>query len=130
VVINSTISPPLPLRPGVPQGSVLGPILFTVYITGLREIIVKHHFDFALYADDVQMFQSVNPQNLANLVQRAEDCIKELKLWFTSMKLTLNAAKTETILIGMPRALRKCQYPGLVIDGNLVAAKNKVLTSV
>ena len=52
--------------------------------------------------------------------------MQELKSWFTSLKLTLNAAKTETMLIGASRSLGKCHFPGLVIDGCLVKAKTKV----
>jgi hypothetical protein len=52
--------------------------------------------------------------------------MRELKSWFTSLKLTLNASKTETMLIGTSRALGKCHFPGLVIDGCLVEAKTKV----
>jgi len=125
-VAGSTLSSPLPLRQGVPQGSVLGSILFTIYIGGIREIITKYKFDYMIYADDVQLFQSFFPQDLVTVVQQAEVCMQELKSWFTSLKLTLNAAKTETMLIGASRSLGKCHFPGLVIDGCLVKSKAKV----
>ena len=60
------------------------------------------------------------------MVQQAQDCLNELKTWFTSLKLTLNARKTETILFGTSRALRHCQFSGLIIDGCTVLPSKKV----
>jgi hypothetical protein len=126
VVIGNTISPKRVIKQGVPQGSVLGPILFIIYLTGIREIILRHNFHYVVYADDVQLFQHATPTTLGTVIKQAEDCLTDLKTWFTSLKLTLNAGKTETILIGTSRALMKSQFLGLSVGGCHVTPSSKV----
>ena len=95
VQIESGTSEPVTLKYGVPQGSVLGPILFTMYTTPLGIIIRNHSLDFHLYANDTQLNISFKP---GGSVSR-QTCIKDIKTWMTNNLLKLNDDKTKLIII-------------------------------
>ena len=96
VAIENQFSKSIPVRFGVPQGSVLGPILFTMYTTPLCDIILDCGFDFHIYADDIQIYLPLNKQNTS--LELLEDCLERIKLWMAANKLKLNESKTEVIL--------------------------------
>ena len=125
VNVNSTSSLHEKVKYGVPQGSVLGPILFTLYMLPLGEIIRKHSIHFHCYADDTQLYLSMKPDEtdqLANL----QACLKDIKSWMTSNYLLLNSDKTEVIVLG-PKHLRdKLADGNFALDGITVASKASV----
>ena len=80
VCVRNETSDKCPLRYGVPQGSVLGPMLFTLYIKPIGDIIRRHNVKFHIYADDIQMYHSFNPKSvdsLHNAISVLEKCISE-----------------------------------------------------
>ena len=95
VSINSTTSTEAFLRFGVPQGSVLGPLLFTLYITPLDEIITSHGLDNMLFADDSQIYIVCNSPQDVKL--DLESCVENVRQWMRSNMLILNDGKTEVI---------------------------------
>ena len=102
VQIGSSTSEPVTLKYGVPQGSVLGPILFTMYTTPLGNIIRNHSLDFHIYADDTQLYISFKPCDSISrqtAISHIEACIKDIKTWMTNNLLKLNDDKTELIII-------------------------------
>lgn len=106
VRIDSTYSDVHTLDYGVPQGSVLGPLLFTLYVKPLGRIISRYGLRYHMYADDTQIYTSFNPKSLANFqeeISKLEQCISEISIWMTLNKLKLNEGKTELLLAMSPK---------------------------
>ena len=96
------ISDPLPFTYGVPQGSILGPLLFLFYINDLP--IVVNHCSVSLYADDTALY--CFSSNIKDLENALNEDMSRIALWLNQNKLTLNIEKTKSMLIGSDRKLR------------------------
>ena len=102
VLINGKKSKPCELIYGVPQGSVLGPVLFTIYTTPLGDIIRGHGLTFHLYAADTQLYVAFKPcQSISkqDTITRIEKCVEDIRIWMADNLLKLNDDKTEVIVI-------------------------------
>ena len=98
VFINGGLSKPTSIEFGVPQGSVLGPYLFTLYTAPISNIITNHGIEHHLYADDTQLYLPVSHIDSALTVAVMLDCVNNVKIWMTDNKLKLNDDKTELII--------------------------------
>ena len=100
VVINGLPSKPALLQYGVPQGSVLSPLLFTLYTQSVSHVMCRHKCGFYKFADDIQLRMSALPCGFRLLTCRLEYCINEIKQWLTRNKLKLNDDKKEALTVG------------------------------
>ena len=113
----------------VPQGSGLGPDLYCKYTLSLGIIIRMFHILFHMYADDTQLYKSIDQRNFENQKQTAEQlhlCISEISNWMSNNRLKLNEEKTEFLIAGTGRQRSK-----VIIDSlNVVGIDIKLSTSV
>ena len=108
VRFNGQSSKTVPVTSGVPQGSVLGPILFLTYTAAVVLVVRKHGFNVHAYADDLQIYDHTAPSGMAGLLQRMAVCIEDVSTWMSSNRLCLNPSKTELVWLGSSRRLQNC----------------------
>ena len=107
VLASGFASTPYPLSCGVPQSSVLGPILFNMYTTPLSIFSSSRSLNHHLYADDTQIFISLASKIFTTVITKLQDTISDISSWMTANLLYLNLSKTEFILIGLPQQISK-----------------------
>lgn len=124
ISINGVTSESAPLECGVPQGSVMGPLLFLVYLLPLGKLLTSHGTSKYGFADDTQMFFAFKRPSNAALVRQncmqIEQVLNEVYSWMTNNKLKLNADKTEIMLFGSKTQLSSFPGPSLSVAGTEV----------
>ena len=106
VGIDLARSPVSACSSGVPQGSVLGPILLSLYIAPIAPLASHHGVLPQKYADDTQLFKSLSPSNHTININSLQHCLSKLHAWYCHNGLTLNADKSNVIIVGTRQQLR------------------------
>ena len=116
VKINDFISPPINILKGVPQGSVLGPLLLSIYLRPIYNIIRKYpNIYYHIYADDIQL-QLKLPIDSMNSNSELSDCTSEITYWLLINDLLVNTSKTELLNISkVPVTFLTLSIDGIII---------------
>lgn len=122
VCINGCKSVALPLSCGVPQGSVGGPTLFSIYLIGLRQVLLQHGIDYHIYADDIQLMISFNSDQAAaeRAVHRLESCMADAHDWMLARSLKLNLDKCKFLIFGSKVQLSKVNINCISFSGHII----------
>ena len=116
ICIKETLSQSFDLKWGVPQGSCLGPLLFTIYSSDLFSLLESHLPTAHAYADDTQLYLSFSPSvgtGELDAVTAFENCIRDIRQWMCVRKLMLNDDKTEFLLVRTRKQLTKVSIDGV-----------------
>ena len=105
VIMNGTKSERRTLHRGVPQGSVLEPVLFSIYTIELGWILSHHSIQFKMFADDTQLYFIIN--NVEDTISTLNSLARDIKQWMTEKKFKLNEKKTECLIIGTKHDVTK-----------------------
>ena len=120
VAIDDTVSDEGEMTSGVPQGTILGPILFVIYTSSLQYVLESLGVSFSLYADDTQVYFRISDSedDGAKLNRIAID----IESWMLQRKLKVNMTKTEIMLIGSNLSLSNLNCGPEILFGELYTA--------
>ena len=123
ILVGGKTSDNFNLNCGVPQGSCNWPILFTLYVSRLFNIISQHLPSVHGYADDTQIYLSFRPCSIhseINAVSVIEKCIADVRSWFIGNRLMINDAKTDFLIIGTRQQLEKTSIESIIIGDSVI----------
>ena len=79
IKIRETTSALRLIHHGVPQGSVLGPMLFNMYILPIADNFERHQIRYHIYADDTQLYAECPPLNHADALRKIDECVRDIR---------------------------------------------------
>jgi retron-type reverse transcriptase len=116
VILNGSSSNLASVSHGIPQGSILGPLLFLIYINDLPKVAPEAHF--ILFADDTTVLLPINNKAMDNH-SVPQNVVNKIALWFNNNRLRLNIIKTHAMLFSLAKIKIDC--PVLKLQDTLIA---------
>ena len=127
VKVGNEYSEEVVLEFGVPQGSVLGPVLFNIYLRSLYKDVESIGFSIKGYADDHQLYVTFVPEFQYNILYGYLNTVmNKVLLWMNEHFLKLNPSKTEIIVFGSPDVTNKIDIHGTFLNNDCIRFVNSV----
>lgn len=124
---NGSTSALITINASMPQGSVLGPLLFVLYLPDFKDTL--RHYKYNLYADDLQIYLHCKPGELTDYIAKVNEDISHIIHWTTQNKITFNSTETQAIIIGSLRyknAFDFLSLPKVTVGGAVVQYSTQV----
>ncbi len=120
--VGQAVSSPLPVVCGVPQGSILGPVLFTIYINDLPHVIPSSKCN--LYTDDTAITVVGDTGN--DIKCKLSEVVESVQPWFTFNRLSMNCDKTQFMVFGTKQKCKKVMFDQVTINNSNISRAMKI----
>ena len=115
VRIGSDLSDPFPLTVGVAQESILGPVLFMLYVNDLLSVPKK--CEAMGYVDDTKLLLTLPPSDISIAISDLNSDLREIAKWCSTNSLLINPNKTKLLVVGVPQLTRNLSLPPVFLLG-------------
>ena len=116
---EDSVSELLPVTNGVPQGSILGPMLFTIYINDLISVIT--HSQPAAYVDDSQLHFKFSVSDSSSAVAAVNQDLRDISKWCAKNSLLINPEKTKLVVVGSAQLIKRLPHISLSLLGKTIS---------
>ena len=115
---EDSLSELLPLTNGVPQGSILGPVLFSIYINDLISVIT--HSQPAAYVDDSQLHFKFSVSDSSSAMAAVNQDLRNISKWCAKNSLLINPEKTKLVVVGSAQLIKRLPHISLSLLGKTI----------